>query len=174
MFGEPRKTSSEAEALTKFIDGLYSYAMALTRNSTFAEDLVQETYVRAIPAIGRLREDSNIKGWMFTILRNIWLSEVRQARNRLHVTGTDINQYPEDAAVAQDPHELLIRRMDQEYMRDAIEQLPGDFREVILLREYGELSYQEVAEVLSCPIGTVMSRLGRARSKLRAIYESHL
>src|SRR5258705_8372478 len=65
----------------EYLDGLYSYALVLTRNHVEAEDLVQETYVRAIPAMGRLRADSNTKGWLFTILRNVWLNQLRKWRN---------------------------------------------------------------------------------------------
>jgi RNA polymerase sigma-70 factor (ECF subfamily) len=65
----------------EYLDGLYSYALVLTRNHAEAEDLVQETYVRAIPAMGRLREGSNTKGWLFTILRNVWLNQLRKSRN---------------------------------------------------------------------------------------------
>jgi RNA polymerase sigma-70 factor (ECF subfamily) len=157
--------------LVEYIDGLYSYAMALSRNRSDAEDLVQETYVRAIPAIGRLRQDSNIKSWLFTILRNIWLNQLRQPRVSLQVPKSDFDQYMADVptGVLKDPHSLLVSKIDQEQVRQAIHQLPVEAREIILLREFEELSYQEIAGVLGCPIGTVMSRLGRARAKLRTL-----
>ena len=158
------------------LDGLYSYAMVLSRNHAEAEDLVQETYVRAIQALGRLRAGSNMKSWLFTILRNIWLNQLRQPRIAVQMSGTDIDQVlPEfHAAGAKDPHSLLLTSLDQDQVRQAISRLPVESREIILLREFEELSYQEIAGVLKCPIGTVMSRLGRARSKLRALLSSTL
>jgi len=166
MVFRANRSTSEADVLIKHIDGLYSYALALSRNRVDAEDLVQETYVRAIPAVRHLRKESNIKRWLFTILRNIWLNQIRQPRVAIQMSGMDIDQLlPESRAPGmKDPHSSLITRLDQEQVRQAISQLPLEFREIILLREFEDLSYQEIARVLNCPIGTVMSRLGRARS----------
>ena len=84
------KDSGRADTLgTEHIDGLYSYAIVLTRNSMDAEDLVQETYLRALPAMAKLRADSNIQAWLFTILRNVWLNQLRQWRNRHQVVEID-------------------------------------------------------------------------------------
>jgi RNA polymerase sigma-70 factor, ECF subfamily len=176
MFFRSNVSTSEADMLSEHIDGLYSYALALSRNRVDAEDLVQETYVRAIPAVPRLRKESNVKSWMFTILRNIWLNQLRQPRVAVQMSGTDIDQVlPEfRAASAKDPHSLLLTSLDQDQVRQAISRLPVESREIILLREFEELSYQEIAGVLKCPIGTVMSRLGRARSKLRTLLSSTL
>jgi RNA polymerase sigma-70 factor (ECF subfamily) len=158
------------------LDGLYSYALVLTRNHAEAEDLVQETYVRAIPAMGRLRTDSNTKGWLFTILRNVWLNQLRKWRN-----GPQMIEMEGDDGVAnsivepsKDSHDLYMSKLEAEQVRAAIEELPADFREIILLREYEDLSYQEIAGVLDCPVGTVMSRLGRARAKLRVLLSTTL
>jgi RNA polymerase sigma-70 factor (ECF subfamily) len=176
MFFRSHGSTTEADMLSEHIDGLYSYALALSRNRVDAEDLVQETYVRAIRAVRRLRKESNVKSWMFTILRNIWLNQLRQPRVAVQISGTDMDQVL--AAVhspsANDPHSLLLTRLDQDQVRQAISQLPAESREIILLREFEDLSYQEIAGVLKCPIGTVMSRLGRARSKLRALLSSAL
>ena len=168
------RSTSEADVLIKHIDGLYSYALALSRNRVDAEDLVQETYLRAIPAVRRLRKESNIKSWLYTILRNIWLNQTRQPRVVIQMSGMDIDQLMPEFHVpaVKDPHSSLITRLDQEQVRQAISQLPPEFREIILLREFEDLSYQEIAGVLNCPIGTVMSRLGRARSKLRLLLSS--
>ena len=153
------------------LDGLYSYALVLTRNHAEAEDLVQETYVRALPAMGRLRTDSNTKGWLFTILRNVWLNQLRKWRNgpqTIEMEGDDgvANSIVEPS---KDSHDLYVSKVEAEQVRAAIKELSAEFREVILLREYEDLSYQEIANVLDCPIGTVMSRLGRARAKLRVL-----
>jgi RNA polymerase sigma-70 factor, ECF subfamily len=153
------------------LDSLYSYALNLTHNHTEAEDLVQETYVRAIPAMGRLRAGSNTKGWLLTILRNIWLNQLRKWRNgppMIEMKGDDglANSIAEPS---KDSHDLYVSKLEAEQVRAAIQALPVDFREIILLREYEDLSYREIASVLDCPVGTVMSRLGRSRAKLRAL-----
>jgi RNA polymerase sigma-70 factor (ECF subfamily) len=166
-----QKDNKFVAALDEHFDGLYSYAMVLSRDRTEAEDLVQETCVRAIQAMETLRPDSNIKGWLFTILRNIWFNQLRRRRTTPTLLELDVDEGTADLAVstAKDPHALYVSNIEREQVREAIQQLPEEFREVILLREYEELSYQEIAGVLGCPTGTVMSRLGRARSKLRAL-----
>lgn len=151
------------------IDGLYSYALILTRNRAEAEDLVQETYLRALQALGRLRPDSNLKAWLFTILRNIWFNQLRKWRTapemvELDSDGSGPNHAADDV---KDPHATYVSKVEQEQVRAAIQRLSVEFREIIILREYEELSYQEIATILECPVGTVMSRLARARSKLR-------
>lgn len=165
-----RRVQSE-ELGIQHIDGLYSYAMMLTRNRAEAEDLVQETYVRALQAIGRLRENSNLKSWLFTILRNVWLNQLRKVRAAPQLLDMEAGENTMDSLPgnARDSYEILAGGEDTERVRTAIRMLPTDFREIILLREFEQLSYQEISVVLGCPAGTVMSRLGRARIKLRAL-----
>jgi RNA polymerase sigma-70 factor, ECF subfamily len=153
----------------EYLDGLYSYALVLTRNHAEAEDLVQETYVRAIQAMGRLRPDSNMKGWLFTILRNVWLNQLRKWRNGPQMVEIELDYGLANSVVepSMDSHDLYVRKVEAEQVRAAIQELPVESREIILLREYEDLSYQEIASVLDCPVGTVMSRLARARAKLR-------
>ena len=155
--------------LSEYVDGLYSYALVLSRDRTEAEDLVQETCLRAIRAMGSLRPDSNAKGWLVTILRNIWFNQLRQRRTVREVVELDLHVDDANRAAdsRKDPHATYVSNIEQEQVRTAIQQLPVEFREVIILREYEDLSYQEIAAVLECPLGTVMSRLARARSKLR-------
>jgi RNA polymerase sigma-70 factor (ECF subfamily) len=153
----------------EYIDGLYSYAFVLTRNRHEAEDLVQETYLRAIGAMGRLHTDSNVKSWLFTILRNIWFNQLRQRRTAKLVALDGEEGVMDIAETAKDPYAFYVSKVEHEEVREAIEQLPADFREIILLREFEELSYQEIATILACPAGTVMSRLARARAKLRML-----
>jgi RNA polymerase sigma-70 factor (ECF subfamily) len=163
--------TSQDTAGIEHINGLFSYALVLTCNRSEAEELVQETYVRAIGAMRRLRPDSNIKSWMFTILRNVWLNQLRQRRTTPNLINIDTDESTANIAVetSKDPYESYASKVESEQVRRAIQQLPVDFREIILLREYEELSYQEIANVLGCPEGTVMSRLWRARSKLRTL-----
>jgi RNA polymerase sigma-70 factor, ECF subfamily len=154
--------------LSEYLNGLYSYALVLSRNRAEAEDLVQETCLRALRAMRRLRPDSNPKSWLFTILRNIWLNQIRQRRT---APETELDSDADSATQAvdggKDPYAAYVSDIEREQVRAAIQQLPVEFREVIVLREYEELSYQDISSLLECPVGTVMSRLARARSKLR-------
>jgi RNA polymerase sigma-70 factor (ECF subfamily) len=117
----------------------------------------------------RLRLDSNAKGWLFTILRNIWFNRLRQWRTAPEMVELDLDGNSQNNAVdtSKDPHVTYVSSIEQQRVRAAIHHLSQEFREIIILREYEELSYQEIATVLECPVGTVMSRLARARSKLR-------
>jgi RNA polymerase sigma-70 factor (ECF subfamily) len=152
-------------------DGLFTYAMALTRNSFEAEDLVQETYVRAMEAMGRLREHSDVKAWLYTILRNIRLNQIRQLRTRPKLVELDAHENAADLVIdsGRDPHAVYVSKVERDQVRVAIQHLSEEFREIIVLREFAELSYQEIAELLDCPLGTVMSRLARARSELGSL-----
>jgi RNA polymerase sigma-70 factor (ECF subfamily) len=159
-----------AQLESKYIDQvnrLYGYAMILTRNHAEAEDLVQETYLRAMQAMDKLRSESNLKGWLFTILRNLWLNQYRKLRTRPQLVAIDAGS-DVIAEHSKDSYDLYVSRMEAEQVRTAIHKLPVEFREVIVLREYEELAYREIAHILDCPIGTVMSRLGRARARLRS------
>lgn len=161
---------SDATGL-EYMNGLYSYAMVLTRNHAEAEDLVQETYVRAMPAMSRLRSKSNVKGWLFRILRNAWLNHLRKRRTAPEVAWTDAedDSVKEIAEPSKDSYQALVSKMEREQVQAAIQALSAKFREIILLREFEEFSYDEIAGLLDCPVGTVMSRLARARSKLRVL-----
>jgi RNA polymerase sigma-70 factor (ECF subfamily) len=158
----------EDTTLSRYMDGLYAYGMVLSRNPAMAADLVQETYLRALKAKESLRPDSNVKSWLFTILRNIWLNHLRHERAGPTIAELDSDENLADVSIttSEDPHDLYVRNLQREQVRTAIQQLPVEFREIIILREYEELSYSEIANVLQCPLGTVMSRLARARSKL--------
>jgi RNA polymerase sigma-70 factor, ECF subfamily len=155
--------------LSEYLDGLYSYALVLSRNPAEAEDLAQETCLRALPAMEKLRPDSNVKSWLFTILRNIWLNQLRQRKTVPALVDLDSDEDSANRAVdtAKDPLAAYLSDFERDQVRRAIQQLSVEFREIILLREYEELSYEEIATMLQCPVGTVMSRLARARSKLR-------
>ena len=155
----------------EYIDGLYSYAMVLTRNHAEAEDLVQETYAKALKAWIKLHPDSNVKGWLFTILRNLWLNQLRKVRNGPQMIDMEAENGVANAVVetSKNSHDLYVSKLEVEQVRTAIQALPAKFREIILLREYEDLSYQEIANQLGRPVGTVMSRLGRARAMLRKL-----
>jgi RNA polymerase sigma factor (sigma-70 family) len=143
---------------------LYNLARWLAQNPNDAEDLVQETYLKALRAFDSFEPGTNFRAWIFRILRNTFLG----SRSKLERRMTEAMESEEDfPAASATPESLLIERSDADAIRDAIEQLPVIFREVILLCDVEEASYREIAEILSIPMGTVMSRLARARKTVR-------
>lgn len=165
-------TVSFSQAALEHIDSLFGYAMTLTHDKTEAEDLVQETYLRAVRAFGQLVPNSNLKSWLFVIMRNAWLNQVRHLRSGPRFIGLDGEENDPgqwtDHRVP-DPYVIYIRKLEREEIKAAIDNLPGLYREIIVLRDVEGFSYQEIATMLGCPAGTVMSRLGRAREKLRGL-----
>jgi RNA polymerase sigma-70 factor (ECF subfamily) len=156
------------QAALEHIDALYGYAMTLTRHTSEAEDLVQETYVRATAAANQPDINSNLKGWLFVIMRNTWLNQLRHQNKGPHFVDLDASE-PAISEAPENPHVVYLRKLEQTQVREAIESLPHAYREIILLRDIEGFTYQEIATVLDCPAGTVMSRLGRARGKLRKL-----
>jgi RNA polymerase sigma-70 factor, ECF subfamily len=168
-FGNVRSHPRSVLDLSEYVNALYGYALILTRNRCEAEDLAQETCLRALRAMATLRPASNVKSWLFTILRNTWLNQLRQAKAAGRVIALDANEKSANPAMdtADDLHSDYVASIERRQVRNAIQQLPVESREIILLREYEELSYRQIGGLLRCPVGTVMSRLARARSKLR-------
>src|SRR6266480_3960672 len=163
-------TTVFSQAALAHIDALYGYALTLTRDQSEAEDLVQETYLRAVRAFGQLAPNSNLKGWLFVIMRNAWLNQDRHTRSgprfiELDNEEADLARWSDQ--VARDPYVLYLRKLELQEIREAIESLPSHYREIVVLRDIEGFSYQQIATLLDCPAGTVMSRLGRAREKLR-------
>ena len=161
-----------ATAAIEHLDALYGYALTLTHDRTRAEDLVQETYLRAVRAFGRLLPDSNLKGWLFAIMRNVWSNEIRH--NRAGPAFVELDAEDEErmhalASGTASPLAALEESETQGQVRTAIASLPPAFREVVILRDIEGFSYQQIAAILDCPAGTVMSRLGRARDRLRQL-----
>lgn len=154
------------ETLVPHLDAAYNLARWLTRNDRDAEDVVQEAFLRA------LRHFHSFKGgdarpWLLAIVRNTCYTWLKQNRFPEEETIDDNNQpHTEDAS---DPETLLLRETDRQLLRSALNQLPKEFLEVIVLREFEELSYKQIAEVMQIPSGTVMSRLARARKRLAQI-----
>jgi RNA polymerase sigma-70 factor (ECF subfamily) len=155
------------ETVLPHLDAAFNYARWLTRNDADAEDVVQDACLRAMRFFSSLRHE-NARAWLLAIVRNTWYSRVSR---RLPMSGDTSRPaaYQEPADQALDPEELLLQRHTVARVRAALEQLPADYREVLLLREIEGLSYKEIAEVLSVPMGTVMSRLARARERLMAV-----
>jgi RNA polymerase sigma-70 factor (ECF subfamily) len=155
------------EIVLPHLDAAFNYARWLTRDDAEAEDVVQDACVRAVRFFPSLRDD-DARAWLFTIVRNAWYSRVSRrpgAAEALPLDGT--TEDPADHAL--DPEAQLLQRHAVAQVREALEQLPIDFREVLVLREIEGMSYKEIAAVVHVPIGTVMSRLARARDRLAAV-----
>jgi RNA polymerase sigma-70 factor (ECF subfamily) len=166
-----RSASFEAEAL-KVIDSLYRTARRLTRRPSDAEDLVQDTYLKAFRAADTFKAGTNLRAWLFTILHN---TARNRARDRAREVVTFDSETVERAsgapggpssAAADTPEMLLVRETLAPELQDAIDALPEAFREAVWLRDVEEFSYAEIAEMLGIPIGTVMSRISRGRRML--------
>lgn len=152
------------ETVLPHLDAAYNYARWLVKNDAEAQDVVHDAYVRAMQYFSTLR-DSDARAWLFAIVRNTWYS--RLSRSATVRESTSLDEAPhEQPDEALDPEALLLQRHAVEKVRLALEQLPADFREVIVLRELEGLSYKEIASVVQVPIGTVMSRLARGRERL--------
>lgn len=151
-------------------DQLYNFARWLTQDTAEAEDLVQETYAKALRGFSSFQAGTNFRAWMYRILRNSFLSS-RTGLKTMVVLDTDSEDttLPVDSAT---PESILLEQADRDTVQRALEQLPVHFREILLLCEVEEMSYQEIAETLAIPAGTVMSRLFRARKALRDLLRS--
>ncbi len=171
----PRRTDGESASLGQealaYADTLYNLARYLTGNATDAEDLVQETYARALAAAGQFERGTNLKAWLFRILRNTFLSLARRRRSNPMIGGLDtvtpeIEAPASEAWLRNDVELDRLRKLVAEEIERALTSLSEDARLIILLDLEG-LTEAEVAAVLACPVGTVKSRLARARQALR-------
>jgi RNA polymerase sigma-70 factor (ECF subfamily) len=156
-----------ADIVLPHLDAAYNYARWLTRNDSDAEDVVQDACVRAMRFFSSLRGD-DARGWLFAIVRNTWYSRVSRKKEVVDPGPSALTgeERPDDAL---DPEERLLQKYAVARVRRALDGLPADAREVIVLRELEGLSYKEIAAVVNVPIGTVMSRLARARDRLTAV-----
>jgi RNA polymerase sigma factor (sigma-70 family) len=159
------------EAAVPHLAAAYNLARWLTRNDKDAEDVVQDAYLRAFRYFDNFR-GGDIRPWLLGIVRNTCHTWIRRNRlDRPEITlDMDLYDLPQDNA---NPELALVKEVDHELLRDALEKLPAESRELIVLREFDELSYKQIAEVVKVPIGTVMSRLSRARKRLEVILTNH-
>jgi RNA polymerase sigma-70 factor (ECF subfamily) len=155
------------ELALPLFDSLYNFARWLVRDQNEAEDLVQETYLKALRGFGSFQPGTNFRAWIYRILRNTFLSSRSTVERRMTVAMDEEEGSPALPTTFSTPESLLIERSGNDAVQCAIEQLPVIFREVILLCDVEDASYREIAEILSIPIGTVMSRLARARRAVR-------
>jgi RNA polymerase sigma-70 factor, ECF subfamily len=169
-------------ATLEFLDSLYGAALRLTRNADRAQDLVQDTYLKAIRAQRSFTQGTNLKAWLYTILQNTWRNRQRDgARSKVEFDSEAVERSadggrlrpsgyrePGSRDFGETPESLLMRDTLNADLQAALDGLGEAFREVVWLRDVDELSYQEIADVLDIPIGTVMSRLSRGRKQLYA------
>ena len=162
------------ELAMPLFDQLFNFAHWMAQNREEAEDLVQETYAKALRGFSSFQPGTNFRAWMYRILRNTFLTSRTglQATRTVPFEDDDDGQVP--VADSGTPEAILIERSNQQLVQDAIAELPVKAREILLLCEVEEMSYQEIAETLSIPIGTVMSRLSRSRKALREILAQKL
>lgn len=168
-----REGEFEAAAMP-FLDSLYNTAYRMTRNAQDAEDLVQETYLKAYRAFDRFEAGTNLKAWLFKILKNTFINEYRRRQHAPAQTDfADIeesfeSQLADDAAGGiKNPEDELLQDVLDEDVQRAIDELPVDYRMVVLLADLEGFSYKEISDILDIPVGTVMSRLYRGRRLLQ-------
>jgi RNA polymerase sigma-70 factor (ECF subfamily) len=154
------------EAVMPHLSAAFNYARWLTRNDAEAEDVVQEACLRALRFVSSLRE-GDARPWLFAIVRNTWYSHASRAAKAPAAAPV-----VEAANATLNPEQRLLQRDTVARVRIALEQLPVEFREVVLLREIEGLSYKDIAEAVQVPIGTVMSRLSRGRDRLLELLEA--
>jgi RNA polymerase sigma-70 factor (ECF subfamily) len=161
-----RGDTFEADALSH-LDSLYGAALRLTRNADQAQDLVQETYLKAFRSAHRFETGTNLKAWLFTILHNTWRNLVRdRGRSPVDVDSEVVERAVDTGPRSESPEQAMVRRSLDKGLRDALDALPPSFREAVWLRDVEEFSYAEIARMLEVPIGTVMSRISRGRRLL--------
>jgi RNA polymerase sigma-70 factor, ECF subfamily len=146
---------------------LRRFARRLTRNHADAEDVLQDTLMRALEKRGELREPGRLRAWLLAIVRTCWLNSRRGLRSKIEVLHERQPEPGEHIAGGDLEHEILDRSLTDELLL-ALEALPEEWRQTLWLREVEDLSYEEIARVLSCPLGTVRSRLTRARAAAAA------
>jgi RNA polymerase sigma-70 factor (ECF subfamily) len=169
--GENLQSESFEQLAMPHFERLYNFACWLTHDRLEAEDLVQETYVKALKGFASFRPGTNFRAWIYKILRNAFLT----SRTGLKATPT-VPLEPESEeeglpVVSETPESILLQRSDGQFVQQALEQLPVAYREILLLCEVEEMSYQEISAALGIPMGTVMSRLSRARKALRGVLQ---
>lgn len=151
-------------------DQLYNFARWLTHDTSEAEDLVQETYAKALRGFSSFQAGTNFRAWMYRILRNSFLN----SRTGLKATVAIDDEAEEITSDEPTPENILIEQANREMVQQALTEISVPYREILLLCEVEEMSYEEISQTLAIPMGTVMSRLFRARKALRAVLKSKI
>jgi RNA polymerase sigma-70 factor, ECF subfamily len=156
-----------AEQALSYLDALYGTALRLTRRPQDAEDLVQDTYLKAFRAADQFQRGTNLKAWLFTILHNTFRNMRRHdGRNPVEVNSETVEQAADVRGDDQTPEQLLSRATLDAELQAALDALPETFRQAVWLRDVEEFSYADIAAIVDVPIGTVMSRISRGRKML--------
>ena len=170
-----RRRRDFEKAALEHLDTLYGVALRLTRNEQNAEDLVQDTYVRALRFYERFEWGTNMRAWLLRIMTNTFINSYRRNQKERQITDRNEGSLTHDLLLSsqtiaqmQDPESQLMSRMLRESLVQAVDELPEDFKVAVTLADVYGFSYREIAEIQDCPIGTVMSRLHRARKALQA------
>jgi RNA polymerase sigma-70 factor, ECF subfamily len=167
--GEPIDENAFATEALSYVDSLYGTALRLTRRPQDAEDLVQETYLKAFRASQQFERGTNLKAWLFTILHNTFRNMRRHdVRNPVDVNSETVEQAVDRAGEENSPEQLLTRATLDADLQAALDDMPENFRQAVWLRDVEEFPYADIARMLDVPIGTVMSRISRGR---RLLYE---
>jgi RNA polymerase sigma-70 factor (ECF subfamily) len=173
MFRRPSSAPSSADDFSaealQFLEPLFATAMRLTRNRADAEDLVQDTFVKAFRFSGQFKRGTNLRAWLYTILHNTWRNRRRDAiRDTVEVDSDQVEQAAAGPGgePVETPERILMRSTLDADLQAALDDLPDGFRQAVWLRDVEEFTYAEIAEMLSVPIGTVMSRISRGRRML--------
>jgi RNA polymerase sigma-70 factor (ECF subfamily) len=165
-----------ADQAMEHMDSLYAGALRMTRNPADAEDLVQETYLKAYRGFGGFEEGTNLKAWLYRILTNTYINRYRQQQRRPDETDLDdVEDFYlyrrlgglDQARISQSAEDQLFDLITDDEVKAALESLPESFRMAVLLADVEGFAYKEIAEILDIPIGTVMSRLHRGRKALQ-------
>ncbi len=172
MFGRRQRAAPDTfgNEVLGYLEPLYATAMRLTRNRADAEDLVQDTVVRALRFQDRFEPGTNLRAWLYTILHNTWRNRLRDTARE--ATDVDSERIEELASTAEGPADvdtperMLLRSTMDADLKQALDELPDAFRQAVWLRDVEEFSYAEIAKMLDVPIGTVMSRISRGRRQL--------
>lgn len=173
IVGHERGWNFEAAAMP-FVDALYNTAFRMTRNAEDAEDLVQETYLKAYKYYDKFEVGTNFKAWLFKIMKNTFINNYRKRQqvppqsDFADIEESFESQVVDEARRIKDPEEELLENVLDEDLQRAIDELPPDYRMVVLLADLEGFSYKEIADILEVPVGTVMSRLYRGRRLLEA------
>jgi RNA polymerase sigma-70 factor (ECF subfamily) len=171
MFGRRQRAAPDTfgTEVLGYLEPLFATAMRLTRNRADAEDLVQDTVVRALRFRDRFETGTNLRAWLYTILHNTWRNRIRDtAREATDVDSERIEELAsrEGPADVETPERMLLRSTMDADLKEALDDLPDAFRQAVWLRDVEEFSYAEIAKMLDVPIGTVMSRISRGRRQL--------
>ena len=165
--GQGDNAEAFARAALSHLDSLYGLALRLTRRAADAEDLVQDTYLKAFRSAHQFEAGTNLKAWLFTILHNTFRNNRRHdGRNPVDVDSEAVERAAGEGPADESPEQILSRQTLDADLQAALDALPDGFRQAVWLRDVEELSYSEIARVLDVPIGTVMSRISRGRRAL--------